>query len=145
MELMKLRGIWMHTSSGSQTRDCRAEIQLYVVWCGLLSVGEGLFVAKDAKVRGERCSFRVMLRIAASGLRSVDGWWRLPVASPAILRQGSCCECRGGRRVLRCMVSGVFEESGSRIMTLSRDSGVGGEMKVGVLWVDPIMSSVNVI
>ena len=51
MELMKLRGIWMHTSSGSQTRDYRAEIQSYVIWCGLLSVGEGLFVAKDAKVR----------------------------------------------------------------------------------------------
>ena len=44
----------MHTSSDSQTRDCRAEIQLYVVWCGLPSVGVGLLVAKDARVRGDK-------------------------------------------------------------------------------------------
>ena len=76
MELTKLRGTWRHTSSGWQTRDCRAAVQLYVgvaAGCGLSFAGVGVFVAKGAKAERGRCSSRVMLRIAASGLRSVGG------------------------------------------------------------------------
>ena len=89
-------------------------------------------VVKGESADGGRCSLRVMLRSAASGLRFAGGWWHAPRASPAILRHGSCCGRRGGRRGARCVV-GVSEESGSRSKTLSRDSGVGGAMKVGVL------------
>ena len=86
-------------------------------------------VEKGVSAERGRESSLMMFRMAAKEWLSWEVW--VLRASPAISRQVSSRGVRWGRLVRGGGI--VSAESGSRIITLSRDSGVGVAMNAGVL------------
>ena len=96
---------------------------------------------KGVSAEGGRELFLVIFRIAAKGLL-LSGDWEVR-ASPAMSCHVLFLGVRWGRLVRGVVI--VSAESGSRIITLSRDSGVGVAINAGVLWGEFMISSIKVI